>query len=226
VSIHTNRSVPSTSSSPGRVGRKFLVVPALAVLLAIGCGDGDDDGHGDKGGGWSSGSDTASSTPTIVPGADKNQRWATGFCAAMTTFRSDIEELSTSVSFLPSDDAQKIQGTLVRFLQEAEKRSVTLQSDVRLLGDADGKDGKQIEEAMVAALGQAVTVFDKSVTDAQSLTTDDPVKFESEIAALGDSIDAASDDISSAFERIQRGYDTSELNSVLQSTSECRGAPF
>jgi len=220
VTIHNNGAVRSISSNRRCVGRKFLVVPALSLLLAIGCGDGD------KGGGSSIGSDSASSSLIPVTVASRNEQWAAGLCVAMTAFESDIAKLSGSVSFFPSDNAQKIKDTLVRFLQEAEKRSARLQSDVRSLGNPEGKDGRQIQEAMVAASGQLVSAFARSVAGAQALATDGAIGFESGVAALGDSIDAASEDISSAFQRIQHVYDASELDIVIQSTSECRGAPF
>jgi len=195
---------------------------ATAVLVSAACG-GDDSG-GDKGGGSPSGSDAPSSSrPTARPGATKNEKWAAGLCVAVASFESDIEKLSTSVAFSPTDDAEKIKDTLVRFLQDAQKRSARLQADVKSLGDPDGKDGKKIQAAMVAASGKAVGVFDKAVKDAQALTTKDQARLQSEIVALGNSIEDASNDIASAFEQIDRDYDTRELTKVAESVPECTG---
>ena len=195
----------------------MMALAATAVLLAVACGDDDSGGSPSK-------SDSASSSrPTARPGASKNEKWAAGLCVAVTSFETDLEKLSASVAFSPTDDAQKIRDTLVKFLQDAQKRSVRLQGDVKALGDPDGKDGKKIQAAMVAASGKAVGVFDKSVKDAQALTTKDMVKLQSDIIALGTSIEDASNDISSAFEQIDLDYDTRDLTKVAESVPECNG---
>ncbi len=197
----------------------FLIafLAAVAVLLSGGCGDDD------SAAGSSSPSATSSSKQTARPGASKNEKWASGLCVAVSSYESDLEKLAASVAFSPSDDAQKVKDTLVKFLQDAQKRSARLQSDIKSLGDPDGKDGKSIQSAMVAAAGKAVGVFDKSVKDAQALNIKDPSALQADIVALGSSIEDASDDIAGAFEQIDRDYDTSELTKVAESVAECRG---
>jgi hypothetical protein len=203
----------------------LLLTLASVTLLLVACGGDDDNSSGsDSGAGPTSGSSTTTSAKaTTKPGATKNEKWVQGLCVAVTGYEADLEKLSGTVSVSQADSSQKVKDTIVTFLQDAQKRTVKLQSDIKGLGDPDGKDGKKIEAAMVDAAGTAVRVFDKSVKDAQALKTSDAAQLQADVIAIGSDLESASSDISDAFSRIDQDYDTTEITKIAATVPECSG---
>lgn len=169
-----------------------------------------------------------SSTPvartTPKANASKNEKWVIGLCVATQSYVDDIETISNNIDLNKTGgDNQKLKDVMVKFMQDARDRSQQFKTDVDKLPAPDVKDGAKIQSSMSNAANQVVTLFNKALTDAKALDATSTQKLSNGLAALGESLSSASNDISGAFDDIDTKYDTTELSKIARNVPECGG---
>lgn len=185
----------------------FLALVAVS-LLAAGCGD-DDSG--------------ASNTPSgDTKNLSTNEKWVAGICTSFSGWVDDITtaEASLQKSLDTVASASELKKKLVDFLKTGQTETKNLQKELKALKAPDVKDGNKIQKIFVDASGQFVTVFDKTVSDAQKIddsslskVTADLERFERQITDSFGNLDAAFSDLDK--------YQNADLETLFQSRPEC-----
>ena len=155
---------------------------------------------------------------TVTP-----QKWAAGFCTALSTWQDSIKASSADVTSALSDttDLQKDKTTLVDFLSQAIDATDTAISDVKATGSPNTTNGTQIQAAIVKALGQAKSIFTKAEADSEKLPTDDAATFGTEATAIDTQIQNSSTSIDTGFAKVDKLDKGGKLGKVVKATKAC-----
>ena len=184
----------------------LLSVVATLAFAAVGCGGG------------SSGSSAASGS--------KPETWATDVCGALKIWESDLESGSEQLSsdIRSSSDLKSVKRKLVAFLQNAQKSTDTMVTDVKAAGAPAVKDGPAIQRDLVAGLTQADNSFQRAVAQAKKLPTNDPQALTKGLSTLAAKIQGELNATGQQFSDLETKYDLGDLNQALADEPACK--PF
>lgn len=200
------------SPLPAFLGRTRWLALAVAVLatllLAAACGD-DDDSSGDSGSG-----DTKN--------LSTNEKWVAGICTSFSGWVDDITtaEATLQKSLDSTKSASDLKQKLVDFLKTGQTETRNLQKELKALKAPDVKDGDKINKIFVDASGQFVTLFDKTVSDAQKIDDSSLSKVTTDLESFETQISDSFGNLDTAFGDLDK-YKNSELEGLFQSRPEC-----
>ncbi|HSG12906.1 MAG TPA: hypothetical protein VLA22_03470 [Gaiellaceae bacterium] len=181
--------------------RKLLVAIGVALLAiaAAGCGGGDD----------------AETTTEATPASE----WADGFCTAVSTWQSAIEDISGRFTSLSSLSRENLQAAA----DDANSATDELIEEIRALGAPDTQSGEEIE-ASIDDLGSTL----ETELDSIQATLDETSGITELPGALKDvssSITAMTTAFSDTYSTIRDAGAEDELRDALESSSACDDIP-
>ena len=185
-----------------------LVILLSAVVLAFaaaGCG----------GGGNSS---SASGT--------KPETWSSDVCGALQTWENDLKSGSRQLSsdLRSSSDLKSVKQKLITFLQDAEQSTEKMVGDVKAAGAPAVKDGAAIQRDLESGLTSAQASFQRAVTQAKKLPTNNPQALTTGLSTLAQSIQTELTATGNHFSSLEQKYDLGDLNKALADEPACK--PF
>ena len=155
---------------------------------------------------------------TVTP-----QKWATGFCTALSDWQDTIKGASTDVSAALADTTDLASGktTLVNFLSQAIDATDTAIADVKAAGVPKTTNGAKIQAALIKGFGKAKTIFTKAESDSETLSTDDAASFSTQASAIGQQIQDSAGEIDTAFGQIDKLDKGGKLDKVVRASKAC-----
>jgi len=181
----------------------ILVSTAMLAFAAAGCGGGG-------GGGSSSGT--------------KPETWASDVCGALLTWQRDLtsgsEQLGTDIR--SSKDVKSVKTKLVTFLQDAEQSTEKMVDEVKSAGAPDVKDGAAIQNDLETGLSQASGSFQRAVTQAKKLPTNNPQALAAGLGTLAQTIQSELTATGTHFSSLDTKYDTTELKQAMAKEPSCK----
>ena len=174
--------------------RKLLVAIGVALLAiaAAGCGGGDD---------------AAETTTEATPASE----WADGFCTAVSTWQSSLEDITGRFTSLSSLSSENLQAAA----DDAKTATDELIEDIRALGTPDTQSGEEIDD-----LGSTL----ETELDSIQATLDETSGITELPGALKDvssSIAAMTTAFSDTYSTIRDAGAEDELRDALESSSAC-----
>ena len=160
---------------------------------------------------------------TARPNASQDEKWAIGFCNAVQSYSTDVATAGDRFDIPSNSAGPAIKDLLVNFLADLQKRTATLKSDIDKLGNPSGADGAKIQAGFSKAVGDLVALFDASVRDARALNANDQAKLVEQLTTLGLRLETAGTAIEDAFEKIDRDFDTTSIDKLVDSLPQCAG---
>ena len=144
----------------------LLLAVAVLAFAAAGCGGGGD-------------SSSASGT--------KPETWSADVCGALQTWEDDLKSGSQQLSsdIRSSTDLKSVKQKLVAFLQNAQQSTQKMVADVKSAGAPAVKDGPAIQSDLESGLTEARGSFQRAVTQAKKLPTNDPAALTTGLTSLG-----------------------------------------
>lgn len=184
----------------------ILLSAAALAFAAVGCGG---DGGGDS---------SASGT--------KPEEWASSVCGALQTWEDDLKAGSQQLSadLRSSSDLKSVKQKLVTFLENAEQSTKEMVSDVKAAGAPDVKDGEAIHRDLESGLTEAQTSFERAVTQAKKLPTNDPQALTTGLTTLAGRIQTELTATGKHFSDLEGKYDVGDLNEAMTDEPACK--PF
>lgn len=179
----------------------LAAVFALAVLIASGCGGGDDS----------------------VEGAPPDQ-FAADVCGAISSWQNEIQaEVSAmSAELSATSTPAEIKEQLVDFMESATKATDQMLAKVKEAGPPAVEDGEALQRDLEAGLERAQTAFSQARDRAKSLPTGDRAAFQREASALGTTLNEQGTAIGQTFNGLSDKYDSNELNTAFDNDPACR----
>jgi hypothetical protein len=185
-----------------------LVVLLLAATLAVaaaGCGGGDS---------------SSSSSGT------KPDEWASSVCGSLQTWEDDLQSGSRQLSadLRTSSDLKSVKQKLVAFLEDAQQSTEKMVSDVKAAGAPAVKDGPAIQQDLESGLTGAQNSFERAVTQAKKLPTNNPGALTTGLTTLAQTIQTELTATGQHFSNLENKYDVSDLNEAMKDEPSCK--PF
>lgn len=84
----------------------------------------------------------------------------------------------------------------------------------------DVKDGPAIHRVFTKATGDFVTLFDRTVSDAEKIDASSLAKVESELERFSAQVAKSFSSLGAAFDELER-YDSGELDQLFETRPEC-----
>jgi hypothetical protein len=183
-----------------------LLLAATLALAAAGCGGGGD---------------SSSSSSGTNP-----DEWASSVCGSLQTWEDDLRSGSQQLSadLGTSSDLKSVKQKLVTFLENAETSTEKMVSDVKATGAPDVKDGPAIQQDLESGLTEAQTSFERAVTQAKKLPTDNPRALTTGLSTLAQTIQSELTATGNHFSSLEGKYDVGELNKAMADEPVCK--PF
>lgn len=187
-----------------------LLLVVAAPLTLVACG-GDDDSTSDDSG-----------TPGSSENLSRNEKWVAGVCTSFSGWVDDITTAETKLqdSLGSASSAQDLKQKLVDFLKTGQTETKNLQKELNSLKAPDVKDGDKIQKIFTDAAAQFVTVFDKTVSDAQKIDASSLSKVTDDLESFETTISDSFGNLDSAFNGLDQ-YQNTELENLFQSRPEC-----
>jgi len=190
-----------------RLARLLALLSTLATLAfaAAGCGGG---------GGGSSASGT------------KPETWSADVCGALQTWEDDLKSGSQQLSsdIRSSTDLKSVKQKLVAFLQNADQSTEKMVADVKSAGAPAVKDGPAIQSDLESGLTEAQGSFQRAVTQAKKLPTNDPRTLTTGLSSLATTIQGELTATGNHFSNLDTKYDVGDLNKAMAAEPSCK--PF
>ena len=187
--------------------RLLALLSALATLAfaAAGCGGGGD-------------SSSASGT--------KPETWSADVCGALQTWEDDLKSGSQQLSsdIHSSTDLKSVKQKLVAFLQNADQSTEKMVADVKSAGAPAVKDGPAIQSDLESGLTEAQGSFQRAVTQAKKLPTNDPRTLTTGLSSLATTIQGELTATGNHFSNLDTKYDVGDLNKAMAAEPSCK--PF
>jgi hypothetical protein len=184
-----------------------ILLSAIALALAAaGCSGG---GSGDS---------SASGT--------KPEEWASSVCGALQGWEDDLKAGSQQLSadLRSSSDLKSVKQKLLTFLEDAKKSTEEMVSDVKAAGAPDVKDGEAIQRDLESGLTEASTSFERAVTQAKKLPTNNPQALTTGLSTLAGRIQTELTATGKHFSDLEGKYDVGDLNKAMTDEPACK--PF
>ena len=176
--------------------RRSLVAACVAVasaaLLAAGCG-------------------SSNSSPTTT-GATSAETWAGSLCLAITTYKTSLGDVVTSVTASPSVDGIKSAAT------EADTATTTFITTVKDLGRPNTTSGQQAQDdvsSLATKLGDDLTTIKNAVAGLSG-----PTSLVSAISVGSTALADAQNQITSTVQQLKK-LPTGELQQALKTAPAC-----
>jgi hypothetical protein len=160
---------------------------------------------------------------TARPNASQDEKWTIGFCNAVQAYGAGIEDAGNRFDIPSNSTGPAIKDLLVTFLADLQKRTATFKGEIDKLGNPSGADGAKIQAGFSKAVGDLVALFDASVRDARALNANDQAKLLEQLTALGTRLETAGSAIEDAFDKIDRDYNTTNIDKLVDSLPQCAG---
>ena len=183
-----------------------LLLAATLAVAAAGCGGGGDS--------------SSSSSGT------KPDEWASSVCGSLQTWENDLQSGSQQLSadLGASSDLKSVKQKLVAFLEDAQQSTEKMVSDVKAAGAPAVKDGPAIQQDLESGLTGAQNSFERAVTQAKKLPTNNPRALTTGLTTLGQTIQSELTATGEHFSNLENKYDVSELNEAMKDEPTCK--PF
>jgi len=182
-----------------------LLLAATLAVAAAGCGGGDS---------------SSSSSGT------KPDEWASSVCGSLQTWEKDLQSGSQQLSadLRSSSDLRSVKQKLIAFLEEAQQSTEKMVSAVKAAGAPAVKDGPAIQQDLESALTGAQNSFERAVTQAKKLPTNNPQALTTGLTTLGQTIQSELTATGQHFSTLENKYDVSDLNQAMKDEPACK--PF
>lgn len=189
------------------------IIVSLAALVAVGllaaC-SGDD------------ASPRATATGDVPAGATAPAEYMEGLCAAIASFRSDLNMENAALQDSISADEPTPEGMkedLKTFLGALSDRSQRLVDDVNALGTPAVDNGDEVRSALTAGVEQVVQLFEEARADIAALPTDDPDALLKGFVSAGARLQEAATEISGSLEDLS----SPDLEEAAADAPSCQG---
>lgn len=152
-------------------------------------------------------------------------KWAPKFCKALEKWQTTIkEETSAATDALSgsSGDLTAVRDEFVTFLGNDVVATQAAIKVIKKAGTPSSTNGAKISAKFVAGMQAASTVFSDAKTSAAALSTTDPDLFIDQATQIQDDLNAASDEITSAFSGVDRLDKDGELNGAILDAKACK----
>ncbi len=180
----------------------LLCVSTLA-LAASGCGGG--------GGGGTSYSGT------------EPEAWAATVCGALADWarglKADSDRLSSELS--AATDLKTVKTKFITFLQNAERSSGIMVTEITGAGPPAVKEGAAIQQELLKGLNGAEESFTNAVAKAKKLPTANASAFGEGVGTLGKEVEAELTATSEKFNTLGERYDDDTLNEATSKEPAC-----
>ena len=187
--------------------RLLALLSTLAALAfaAAGCGGGGD-------------SSSASGT--------KPETWSADVCGALQTWEDELKSGSQQLSsdIRSSSDLRSVKVKLVAFLQNAQQSTQKMVDDVKSAGAPAVKDGPAIQRDLESGLTEARVSFQRAVTQAKKLPTNNPQALTTGLSSLAQTIQSELTATGDHFSNLDTKYDVGDLNKAMADEPACK--PF
>jgi hypothetical protein len=183
----------------------ILLSAATLAFAAAGCGGGGDD------------SSASGTTP---------ETWSAGVCGALQTWENDLKSGSQQLSsdIRSSPNLKSVKQKLIAFLQSSEQSTETMVDDVKAAGAPAVEDGPAIQQDLESGLTQAQGSFDRAVTQAKKLPTNDAQDLTTGLTTLAQTIQSELTATAKHFSELDTKYDVGDLNEAMADEPACK--PF
>jgi prophage DNA circulation protein len=183
-----------------------LLLAATLAVAAAGCGGGGDS--------------SSSSSGT------KPDKWASSVCGSLQTWEDDLQSGSQQLSadLRSSGDLKSVKQKLVAFLEDAQQSTEKMVSDVKAAGAPAVKDGPAIQQDLESGLTGAQNSFERAVTQAKKLPTNNPRALTTGLTTLAQTIQSELTATGRHFSNLENKYDVSDLNEAMKDEPSCK--PF
>jgi len=168
---------------------------------------------------------TPAATRTTAAANTTNEKWVAGICSSFGGWVQDIEKANATFQTAlerSTGDAPAVKKLLVDFLKIGRTETVELQRQVGALKAPDVTDGAKIQKVFADTSGELVKVFDDLIADAEKISTSSPTQTRADIDRLVDGIDAAFDEASAGFDKLDN-FDAPQLEGIFETRPECQG---
>lgn len=171
-----------------------LLVLAVALVPAAGCGGDDDDGGEES----------------------SSQAWVDDFCSAAADWRTSLEDVVSGVS--PSDlSAEGIQDAIDEGLDSTE----SFLDDVRGLGRPDTEAGQQVEEIVDSMADSVQSAVDDLRSEFEGV--DSLPDLIAKVPQATSQLDGLEQELQGSLDELE-SVDTGELQQELESNEDCAAA--
>ena len=190
-----------------RLTRPLALLSTLAALAfaAAGCSGGRSD----------------SSTSGTKP-----ETWAAEVCGALQTWEDQLtagsQQLGSDIR--SSKDLKSVKVKLVAFLRHAQQNTAKMADDVKSAGAPAVKDGPAIQRDLESGLTEARGSFQRAVTQAKKLPTNNPGALTTSLTSLAQSIQGELTATGTHFSNLDKKYDVGDLNKAMAAEPSCK--PF
>jgi hypothetical protein len=188
---------------------RLLALLSTLVLLAFaaaGCSGG--------------GSDSSSASGT------KPETWSADVCGALQTWEDDLKSGSQQLSsdIRSSNNLKSVKQKLVVFLQNAQQSTEKMVADVKSAGAPAVKDGPAIQRDLESGLTEARSSFQRAVTQAKKLPTNNARTLTTGLSSLAQQIQGELTATGNHFSNLDKKYDVGDLNEAMADEPSCK--PF
>ncbi len=174
--------------------RRALAVATLAFVAAVAAGCGGND-------------ETADEDPTAA--------WASGFCTAVTTWRDDLESITSQFS----DTSNFSEEALRSAADDADSATDQLVDDLRALGRPETESGEEVEssiEELSTTLENEAAAIEDTAQGVSGLA-----ELPSAISSISTSLSAMATAFADTWTVIQNASVDSELETAFEDSPEC-----
>jgi len=190
-----------------RLTRSLGLLATLAVLAfaAAGCSGGGGDSS---------------------PSGTKPETWAADVCGALQTWEDQLKAGSRQLGsdIRSSKDLKSVKVKLVAFLRHSQQSTAKMADDVKGAGAPAVKDGPAIQRDLESGLTEARGSFQRAVTQAKKLPTNNPGTLATSLTSLAQSIQGELTATGKHFSNLDKKYDVGDLNEAMATEPSCK--PF
>lgn len=179
--------------------RHMVVAGALALAMVLAACGGDDGGGSETGTtGETSGATaaTGSTGETATAGAVSAEEWVAGLCTSVSTYATDMQELTEGYADTPpTGDLEEQKDFAVQLLVDAITVTEGFVEDLAAVGVPDVENGQQIFDEMTGAFDEAIAVLEEAQVSVEGIDTSDPTAFATELTNVGIALQTSSTSI-------------------------------
>jgi hypothetical protein len=168
----------------------------------------------------SGGSDSSSVSGT------KPETWSADVCGALQTWEDDLKAGSRQLTsdIRSSNNLKSVKQKLVAFLQSSEQSTKKMVADVRSAGAPAVEDGPAIQRDLESGLTEARSSFQRAVTQAKMLPTNNARTLTTGLSSLAQQIQSELTATGNHFSNLDKKYDVGDLNESMADEPSCK--PF
>jgi hypothetical protein len=179
---------------------RLAAIGVAGVLLISGCGgDGGD------------------------PEGREPREWVADVCGAVGSWTNGIQDESTALgeSAQGAENLAQARNQFVDFFDQVIARTDRMLTQIDDAGTPAVDDGEAIAEDLRNTLEPIQDAFADARDDAENLPTDDPAAFQEGATQIGETVQEEAQEISRAFDELEREYDVPELDEAFEEEEAC-----